>query len=89
MRSSIGPSSSIASLRASETCRVGVLETVDQTRQRIGTAIEDEIVAEFAYRSLDLEVGGDVLGVDERAVEAGFDAVVEEDRVEGGARRRL
>ena len=37
----------------------------------------------------DLGVRRDVLGVDDRHVEPGFDAVVEHDRVEGGARGRL
>ena len=54
-----------------------------------GPPIEHEIVAQLAHVGVDLEVRGDLLGVHERAIETGFDAVVEEDRVERGARRRL
>ena len=39
------------------------LEVLDQARQRVGTAIEHEIVAQLAYARLDLEVRHDLLGV--------------------------
>ena len=62
------------------------LEMFDEARQRVGTTIEDEIVAHLAHLGFDLEVRGDLFGMDERAVEPGLDAVVEEDRVEHRAR---
>src|SRR3984885_11624550 len=70
------------------------LEVLDQARQGVGTSIEDEIVAELANRSVDLEIRNDLFGMDERAVETGFDAVVEENRVErdrksGGEGKRV
>ncbi len=44
----------------------------DEPRQRIGTPIEDEIVAQLAHLGFDLEVRNDLFGIDERAVETGF-----------------
>ena len=61
----------------------------DQPRQRIGAAIEYEIVAELANVGLDLEIRRDLFGMDERAIEPGFDAVMQKDGVERGARGRF
>ncbi len=63
-----------------------VLEMFDEARQRVGTTIEDEIVAHLPHLGFDLEVRHDLFGMDERAVEAGLHAVVEEYRVEHRAR---
>ena len=51
-------------------------------------AVEDEVVGQLALLVGDLRVGRDVVRVDHRQVEPGLDAVVEEDRVEDGARAR-
>ena len=52
-------------------------------------AVEDEVVGELALVVGDLAVGRDVVRVDHREVQAGLDAVVQEDRVEdrAGGRR--
>ena len=63
-------------------------EVLDQARQRVGAAIEDEIVAELADVGVDLEVRRDLFGMDERAIEPGLDAMMQEDRVERRARVR-
>ncbi len=55
--------------------------------QRIRAAIEDEIVAKFAYGRLDLRVRRDFFCMDERKIEAGLHAMVEKNRIQCGARR--
>ena len=64
------------------------LEVGDELLQRVVAAVEDEVVGQLALLVGDLRVGRDVVRVDHRQVEAGLDAVVEEDRVEDGARPR-
>ncbi len=54
--------------------------------ERVLAAVEDEVVGELALLLGDLAVGRDVVRVDHRQVEPGLDAVVQEDRVEDGAR---
>src|SRR3712207_8481716 len=46
--------------------------------QRVLAAVEDEVVGEGALLLHDLAVGRDVVGVDHREVQAGLDAVVQE-----------
>ena len=64
------------------------LEVGDEALERVLAAVEDEVVGQLPLLVGDLRVRGDVVGVDHRQVEAGLDAVVEEDRVEDGAGRR-
>ena len=62
---------------------------LDEPSECIRTTVEDEIVAAFARLRIDLGVRRDLLCVDERAIEAGLDAVVQKDGVECRARGRL
>ena len=64
------------------------LEVGDEALQRVLAPVEDEVVGQLALLVGDLAVGGDVVGVDHRQVEPGLDAVMQEDRVEHGARPR-
>ncbi|CAB5035566.1 unannotated protein [freshwater metagenome] len=60
-------------------------KVVDEKFERVFAAVEDEIIGQGAFLVGDLAVRGDVVGVDHRQVEAGVNAMVEEDRVEYGA----
>ncbi len=62
------------------------LEMIDEALERVLAAIEHEVVGELALALGDLAVGGDVVGVDHRQVEPRVDAVVQEHRVQHGAR---
>ena len=64
------------------------LEVRDEELERVLAAVEDEVVGELALGLADLAVGRDVVRVDHREVQAGLDAVVQEDRVEDRARAR-
>ena len=61
---------------------------LDELLQRVLAAIEDQIVGERALVLGDLGVRRDVGRVDDRQVEPGLDAVVQEDGVEHRAGRR-
>ena len=58
----------------------------DEALERVLAAVVDEVVGERALGLVDLRVRGDVVRVDHREVQAGLDAVVQEDRVQDGAR---
>ena len=60
----------------------------DEDLQRVLAAVEHEVVGELALGLVDLAVGRDVVRVDHREVQAGRDAVVQEDRVEDRAGAR-
>ena len=60
----------------------------DEALERVLAPVEHEVVGELALLLGDLRVGGDVVGVDHRQVEAGLDAVMQEHAVEGPARRQ-
>ena len=62
------------------------LEVRDEALERVLAAVVDEVVGERALGLVDLRVRGDVVRVDHREVEAGLDAVVQEDGVEDAAR---
>ena len=62
------------------------LEVLDEPLQRVLAAVVDEVVGQLALDVGDLRVGGDVVRVDHRQVEARLDAVVQEGRVEHRAR---
>ena len=47
------------------------LEVRDEALQRVLAAVEDQVVGQLALDLGDLPVGGDVVGVDHRQVEAG------------------
>ena len=61
------------------------LEVRDEALERVLAAVPDEVVGELALVVGDLAVRRDVVRVDHREVEAGLDAVVQEDRVEDRA----
>ncbi len=63
------------------------LEVLDEALERVLAAVEDEVVGEPALEVVDLAVGRDVVRVDHREVQAGLDAVVQEDGVQDRARR--
>ena len=63
------------------------LEVLDELLQRVVETVEDEVVRDLALFLGDLAVRRDVVRVDHREVQAGLDAVVQEDRVQHGARR--
>ena len=50
---------------------------LDEALQRVGTAIEHEIVAQLALGGTEFGVRRDLFGVDDRHVEPGGDAVVQ------------
>lgn len=54
-----------------------VLIPFDQPLQRIGPAIEDRVVTEFALLGIDFGVGRDLFRVHQRHVETGLHAVME------------
>ena len=61
------------------------LEVGDEALERVLAAVPDEVVGELALVVGDLAVRRDVVRVDHREVQAGLDAVVQEDRVEDRA----
>ena len=65
------------------------LEAFDEAGQRVGAAVHDQIVAQFAHVRVEFEIRRDVFGMHERAVESGFDAVVQKNGIERRARGRL
>src|ERR1700734_585268 len=73
-------------IRVRQAIRSFALEMFDEPRQSIRPPIEDEIVAQLPYRRVDLKIRHDLLGMDERAIQARLDAVIQEDGVQGGAR---
>ena len=77
--------------RSSRSSSLGLrqlVEVLDQPRQRVRPAVEDQVVGELALLGRDLHVGHGVRRVDHRHVEPGLHAVVQEDRVEHGAGAR-
>jgi hypothetical protein len=54
----------------------------DEALERVLAPVEDQVVGERALLLVDLAVGRDVVRVDHREVQAGLDAVVQEDRVQ-------
>ena len=58
------------------------LEVGDEALQRVRAAVEDQVVGQRALGRRDLGVGRDVVRVDDGQVQAGLDAVVQEDGVE-------
>ncbi len=79
----------LARLAAAALSAGAAFEVLDEARQRVGAAIEDEVVAELANVGVDLEVRHDIVGMDERAVEPRLHAMMEEDGVERRARGGL
>jgi len=61
--------------------RVAV-EMRDEPGERIRRAVEDELLSEAPRLRVDLTIGNDVRGVDDRGVQPGLDAVVQEHAVE-------
>ena len=62
------------------------LEVVDEALEGVLAVVEDEIVGQCALLLADLAVGRDVVRVDHREVQAGLDAVAQEDGVQDRAR---
>ena len=63
-----------------------LLEVRDEALERVLAAVEHEVVGERALLLADLRVRRDVVRVDHREVQAGLDAVVQEDGVQDRAR---
>ncbi len=66
-------------------CRVP-LEVLDESLERVGAAVEHEIVRQRPRLVVDLGVGLHVRGVDDGHVEPGLHAVMQEHGIEHGAR---
>jgi hypothetical protein len=75
----------LGSVGLGSTARRFALEMFDEARQRIGSPIINEVVTKLANRRIDLEVRNDFFGMDERAIQACLDAMMQEDRVQRGA----
>ena len=72
--------------------RIAILEKADKGLQRIGAiapAIEDQILGGFTFGRRNCMRGDDLRDVEDRGGEAAFQRVVEIDRIQHGARRRI
>src|SRR5579875_2533886 len=65
------------------------LEMLDQSLQRIGSPVENQIVAKLSFASVELRIRPDLFGVNQSHIEPGFDAVVEHHGIQRGPRSRL
>ncbi len=64
---------------------VFAFEKFDITLERVGAAVEDQVFGAFPFFGGDFGIRFDLGGVDDGHIQPGFDAVVEHDRVQGGA----
>ena len=65
-----------------------LLEELDEARQGVLAAVEDQVLADRDLLGRDLGIGRDVRRVDDRRIQASLHRVVQKDRVEGSSRVR-